>query len=43
MSGRCEEWYPNNPDGSSGTIYGTILWTYTGVGDTAVYTRCVPS
>jgi len=36
MSGSCSEWYP------SGTIYGTILWTYTGNGDEASYTRCVP-
>jgi hypothetical protein len=37
MYGSCSEWYP------SGTIYGTILWTYTGNGDEASYTRCVPS
>jgi hypothetical protein len=37
MSGSCEEW------STSGTIYGRILWTYTGVGDTATYTRCVPN
>ena len=41
-SGQCEEWKPNNPDGSSGTIRGTILWTYTGNGDEAVYTSCIP-
>jgi hypothetical protein len=41
-SGQCEEWKPDNPDGSSGTIRGTILWTYTGNGDEAVYTSCIP-
>ena len=42
----CSEWYPVDyvhKDGSKGTITGKVLWTYTGNGDEASYTRCVPS